>query len=210
MRRLQTTLMWHAVRGLFAVLLCLVVVPWTGCALGPDRGLRDDIVAIRQYVPNPGWLKDPADERVAGIATRVYFRSAETEKGTFVKGPFEVDLMLLSRGADGRYKRAVVHTWQFREPGVMGLRSRKAAVLGDSYLLPLHWPEDMDLAGQEIQLLYRYHRADGHVIERTGSKFRVPVPLAYLPRQGATAPTGVDRKPDRTSDSVRLRRPAEK
>ncbi len=157
--------------GLLAVGLAALVCGSIGCA----PRVANDIVAINQYTPTVPWVFDE-EGRVVGMRARVYMVSASTSRGEFVPGTIEVELRRLLPRRDGTFQRELLHTWTFPEPRARDYRIVSKSVMGNSYGLVLRWPEDLELIGEEVQLTYRYTRADGGVVTRHGSRFRVTGP----------------------------------
>lgn len=155
-----------------------------GCVTTPDAaappgGLRDDIVAIRQFYAAEPWIRDE-DGRITGLAARVYFIAPKTElgefKGVFVRGPIRAEMYVLRHQADGTYERERVCDWTFDTYQAASFRVTQASIMGYSYGLYLRWPPDVDVMGREIQVLFSFTRPDGQVVARRGSRFRVPLP----------------------------------
>lgn len=181
-------------RLLASLMLVILAGLSTGCQGFTGGTVRDDIVAIHQFLPNPPWVRDD-DGRASGLRPRVYFISAETGRGVFVPGPFAVDLVERVPTSDG-YERILRHTWSFSHREALGFRITKSSAMGESYGLVLRWPDELELGGTEIQLLYRYQRGDGRVIERGGSRVRVPLPPRMRFERGPRS------LPDRTREKT--------
>jgi hypothetical protein len=149
--------------------------------------LRDDIVQIVQFWNQPYWLQD--SERVKGFKVTVYFVSGETEKGVFVPGKILVWVYELTPTERGRYERKLVYGWEFDQAEAMAMRVNKLAVGGYFYGFPLQWPPDVSLEGKHIEIQFGYERvADKQVILSSPRRFRVPIPLEYLPPEQKTEP----------------------
>ncbi len=174
----------------FTLFLLGLPVLLTGCASNSwgAVGLRDDVVTIKQFIPTYPWIHDD-EGRSRGLQARVYFVSAETEKGVHVPGRISVDLNVLHPQPQGGYEREQVYRWEFSESEAAGFRVRTRAVLGYSYGFVLCWPDDIDLSGEEVQLTFRYHRQEGGIVERRGPRFRVPLPPGYTSPPRAAQPT---------------------
>jgi len=168
-------------------------------------------VAIRQYYSQP-WLRDD-DGRVNGMRMRVYFISAETEKGVFVTGEIRTSLEVLEPLSDGTYAREVVHEWSFDQREAGGYRILKRSIIGDSYGFVLPWPAHADLAGREVQVRFAYTRHDGRVIARRGSRFCVPEPKVEIRPQSGRATGSVwneRRRPPQGGDQSPTGQPDER
>lgn len=168
-----------------------------GCATTPDAtrppgGLRDDIVAIRQFYAAEPWIRDD-DGRVTGLAARVYFIAPRTElgdfKGVFVRGPIHAEMHALRLRPDGTYERERVCEWTFNTYEAASFRVTQPSIMGYSYGLYLRWPPEMDVMGREIQVLFSFTRPDGQVVARRGSRFRVPLPTGVPVTRPAPAPS---------------------
>lgn len=164
------------------MLAAAALLTLAGCAEGnwsTTGHLRDDVVAIHQFPPTRPWLEDE-DGRVRGLCVRLYFISAETQRGVFVPGSMEVELFALAPRPEGGYERTLMHTWTLDQREAAGYRVTKRAVMGESYGLVLWWPPELDLAGREIQLMYHYKRKDGQVISKRSSSLLVPPPRRMM------------------------------
>jgi hypothetical protein len=174
-------------------LLALVGLPAmlaAGCELFGRRdsagqsGLRDDIVAIRQYYSTQPWTWDP-EGRANGILARVYFLpTADPQgnlKGVFVSGPIRAELHTLNQRPDGSYARDLLHEWVMPPDEASVFRTVKPSILGDSYAFVLRWPTELKVAGREIQITFCYQRQDGRVVSQPSARFRVPMPGAVQP-----------------------------
>lgn len=164
-------------------------------ATRPPGGLRDDIVAIRQFYAAEPWIRDE-DGRITGLAARVYFVAPKTElgdfKGVFVRGPIRAEMYVLRLQADGTYERERVCEWTFDTYQAASFRVTQASIMGYSYGFYLRWPPDVDVMGREIQVLFSFTRPDGQVVARRGSRFRVPLPAGVTtprPALPSTAPS---------------------
>lgn len=183
--------------GALTIALALAL---SGCVTTPDAaappgGLRDDIVAIRQFYAAEPWIRDE-DGRITGLAARVYFIAPKTElgdfKGVFVRGPIRAEMYVLRYQADGTYERERVCDWTFDTYQAASFRVTQASIMGYSYGLYLRWPPDVDVMGREIQVLFSFTRPDGQVVARRGSRFRVPLPAGLpttRPAATSTAPS---------------------
>ncbi len=190
----------------WALLLCLPLAN-VGCAI--ENSMRDDVVAIRQYYSQP-WLKDD-DGRVNGMRMRVYFISAETEKGVFVPGEIRTALEVLEPLPDGTYARELVHEWRFDQREAAGFRILRKSIIGDSYGFVLPWPAHADVAGREVQVQFEYTRHDGRVIARRGSRFCVPTPRVKIRPEASREGGAVwneRRRPPQKSDNQTNGQPA--
>lgn len=136
------------------------------------------IVALWRHFP---FLKN--GDEVVGIVPRVYFVESGESKGAFVSGPIGAELYLLERDRDGRLVRGLAHEWKLDRAAAEGLRIRKVSPMGYSYGLPLQWPGDMDLAGRQVEVVFTYTRADGHVIRSSAKRLRIPLPNGVVASQ---------------------------
>jgi hypothetical protein len=148
---------------------------------------RDDIVQIVQFWNQPYWLQD--SERVSGFKVTVYFVSGETEKGAFVPGNILVWAYELTPNARGGHERKLVHGWEFTEAEAMAMRVNKVAVGGYFYGFPLQWPRELSLEGKQVEIQFGYERvADKQVVLSSPRRFRVPIPIEYVPPDQNTEP----------------------
>lgn len=148
---------------------------------------RDDIVQIVQFWNQPYWLQD--SERVGGFKVTVYFVSGETEKGAFVPGNILVKVYELVPAARGRHERKLVYGWEFSEAEAIAMRVNRRAVGGYYYGFPLQWPREVSLEGKQVEIQFGYERvADKQVVLSSPRRFRVPVPLEYVPQREKTEP----------------------
>lgn len=176
--------------GLVSTALCLCAA--TGCAaLQPAQ--RDDVVAIRNFYPSPPWVQ-PEEGQVAGVRARTYFISGETGKGRFVDGVVRVELSILQPLEEGTYERQPVHEWRYDVEQARGFRILRPSLAGESYGFVLEWPQALNLAGQTIEVTFRYERTDGKLIEGARRRFTVPLPARLRSRSPWTGPTGETQK----------------
>lgn len=172
---------------------CLLVLLCTaGCeSFGSGGGvgtapIKDDVAEIINYYPLLPWLHD-ADGRVCGLKVRTYFKSGKKEKGIFVTGPISITLNEVWREPDGRFSRKRIHDWTFSTAQADGFRIVKPAIGGDSYGFFLHWPEDLDVMGRTIEVVFYYQRSDGKFIVGRPWQRQVPLPPGFpAPRERLT------------------------
>ncbi len=180
--------------------LASLVLPLTafcaGCQTPPDTGrsraeprrgtidatkveVRDDVFQIVPYWVEPIWLQ--RRDRIVGFKATVYFRSAESNLGTFVSGDIYVWVYELVPAETGGRERKLAHVWQFNQAEAMGYRVRKRSIQGYYYGFPLTWPADLALEGKWVEIELGYERADKSVILSESHQSRVPVPAGYRP-----------------------------
>jgi hypothetical protein len=154
--------------------------PGAGVAATPPKTIdptivdtHDNIVQIVALWRQFPFLKN--GDEIVGIVPRVYFVESGESKGAFVDGPIGAELHLLERDRDGRMVRGLAHEWKLDRATAMGLRIRKVSTMGYSYGMPLRWPADMDLGGRQVEVVFTYTRADGHVIRSSAKRMRVPL-----------------------------------
>ena len=148
---------------------------------------RDDIVQIVQFWNQPYWLQ--TSERVSGFKVTVYFVSGETEKGAFVPGTILVWVYELTPTGRGGYERKLVHGWEFNQAEALAMRVNKLAVGGYFYGFPLQWPRELSLEGKQVEIQFGYERvADKQLVLSSPRRFRVPIPLEYVPPGEETEP----------------------
>ena len=148
---------------------------------------RDDIVQIVQFWNQPYWLQ--TSERVSGFKVTVYFVSGETEKGAFVPGTILVWVYELTPTGRGGYERKLVHGWEFNQAEALAMRVNKLAVGGYLYGFPLQWPRELSLEGKQVEIQFGYERvADKQLVLSSPRRFRVPIPLEYVPPGEETEP----------------------
>ena len=148
--------------------------------------IDDDVVEIINYFPLLPWTHD-ADGRVSGVKVRTYFKSGKREKGIFVTGPINVTLSEVWRQRDGRFSRERIHEWSFGRAQADGFRIVKPAIGGDSYGFFLHWPNDLDVMGRTVEIVFHYQRSDGKFIIGRPWQRQVPLPAGFpAPRERLT------------------------
>jgi hypothetical protein len=133
------------------------------------------VVAI--YDPFP-WLFDPDDDtdKALGIRIRSLFLiSAKTKKGVFGDGTVRMTLYAVQRSPESRPVREKLHEWKFDEAQAVASRVAKKTWMGYGYMFDLVWPEQINLAGQEIALGIDYIRTDGKLVRERPKYFRVMV-----------------------------------
>jgi len=150
-----------------------------------NPGLRDDIVAIRQFPPPIPWLRD-ADNRITGLCLRTYFVSAGTDKGAFVPGTISARMCTLRGRPTGGYERTPVHEWAFDVQKAEAFRIRHQSAMGSSYGFVLRWPRELNLMGQRIEVVLCYHRMDGRVVEGPACHLLVDVPPGFVVTESTT------------------------
>jgi hypothetical protein len=159
----------------------------TGCVAPGGSG--DDIVTVYHFYPVEPWLRDEVG-RVNGLSARVYFVPAGGKGGCFVPGLIKAQVFSRDRRPDGTYARTPAYEWSFDQRQAEGLRIVKRSVLGDSYVLVLRWPQELDLSGREIEVRFSYVRQDGRTIVGRGTPLAVPRATGQIPSGSATAPAG--------------------
>ncbi len=178
-------------------------------------GVSDNIVQIVKFWPREPWVRFRRDiaPAVDGIRTAsVFLVDGATRKGMFGDGTIIVDMYQIEADEEGYEVAEKVYTWSFDAEEAMPFRSRKRTVQGWGYQLRLHW-EDLDLAGQEIELRISFRRLDGQVVNSSGQRFRVPAArarrrranVAAVPRAAPPKPSPTRRAP---GGSVRSASPA--
>jgi hypothetical protein len=136
---------------------------------------RDDVIRIIPYWSQVPWLK--SSDVVVGFGVRVYFVSGETEVGTFVPGQIQILTNLLT--PEGDYlRRSLVHQKTIVGQEEVGFRVRRKSPIGYSYGFPVRWPDDLNLAGKQIEVLIRYVRTNGTTIDSASKRLRVPLSSA--------------------------------
>ncbi|MGE0481019.1 MAG: hypothetical protein AB7Q17_11160 [Phycisphaerae bacterium] len=154
-------------------------------AIDPTKiELRDDIVQVVQFWPQSPWIKDGATGRVIGFRATVYFQSSETERGAFVPGPIYALLSQVKSDSRGRVQRIPLHQWELDESQAMSFRVRKEAVMGYAYSFILKWPEEIDVSGRQVELVFGYQRQDGAIVRGQPIVRRVDLPPVGTPRPG--------------------------
>jgi len=150
---------------------------------------RDDIVAVYHFWHQMPWLRDSLG-RVVGFKTRVYFQSAQTQKGAFVPGRIFVWLRSIEPDPQGGYRRRDLHFWELDRDAAYGFRVTRESVAGYSYGFALRWPDDLRLEGREIEVEFAYERRDGRLIRGRPHRMRVPGPADIRPirHEPATRP----------------------
>ena len=83
-----------------------------------------------------------------------------TGRGLFGEGTIVVDLYRIGVDEEGNEATTKVHEWTFDAERAVPFRSKQRTALGWGYQLRLHW-EDLDVAGQEIELRISFRRPDG-------------------------------------------------
>lgn len=148
---------------------------------------RDDIVGVNQYWVQDPWIRDPSTNRVTGFMVATYFVSSATEKGAFVKGDILVTVNWLRTYSTGPVERTPLYQWELNESQSTGFRVRKKAVMGYYYGLVLKWPDNIDVAGKQIEIQISYRRASGgQVLKSTPRTFRIDPPARHAaPSMGA-------------------------
>lgn len=139
-----------------------------------DVPTHDDIVSVVKFWPQSPWIPD-ASGVPTGFSVPVYFVSAETQKGVFVKGTMHVWLYQVVRDQRGRPSRALQYEWVIPPDELVNFRVRKKSIMGYYHGLALRWPKDLDVLGKEIIIQLGYEREDGRMIRETGRNFRVPL-----------------------------------
>ncbi|MCA9242328.1 MAG: hypothetical protein KDA32_00125 [Phycisphaerales bacterium] len=140
---------------------------------------RDDIIEIIQYWPRDPW--GLRDGRVRAFRVATYFVSGKTEKGAFVDGVIRAHLYRLYADDKGDPQRELAHEWELPASEAMGFAVRKAAIGGYYYGFILSWPDDLNLGGDWVQIVFSYQRNDGREIESPPKLLRVPMDNATLP-----------------------------
>ncbi len=140
---------------------------------------RDDIIEIIQYWPREPW--GLRDGRVCAFKVATYFISGKTEKGAFIEGTIRAQVYRLYANAAGAPQRELAHEWELGPEEAMGFAVRKAAIGGYYYGFILSWPDEVDLGGDWVQVVFSYQRSDGRVIESSPKLLRVPLDNATLP-----------------------------
>ncbi len=172
--------------GILPVLLSGLALLAAGC--NAPGGLRDDIVTAYHYYRVPPWIFNE-EGRVTGLAARVYFVPAGSNKGFFVPGTIKAALHQRTRRPDGTYERTLAHEWRFDQRQAEGFQVVKRSTLGDSYGFVLRWPQELDLSGREIEIRFSYVRLDGRLIQGRPTPLPEPVPSgAPLPASQAAPP----------------------
>lgn len=161
--------------------------------------LHDDIVQVVQFWPQSLWIKDNATGRVIGFRATVYFQSSETERGAFVPGPIYALLSQVKSDSRGRVQRIPLHQWELDESQAMPFRVRKEAVMGYAYSFILKWPDEIDVTGRQVELVFGYQRQDGAIVRGQPIVRRVDLPPMGTPRPGPAlaAPTRAAPRPTR-------------
>lgn len=144
---------------------------------------RDNIVRIFTIWGNVPWITD-GDRFAIGVKARVYFVDSETERGAFVTGRIGAALYTVTPTPSGRSQRVLVHEWKLDRDQAAGYRIRRKAVTGYSYGLVLLWPEEVEVIGRQIEVVFTYERSDGTLIRSSRKRIRVPTPVGYRPTSG--------------------------
>lgn len=158
---------------LLATLGCQNPLGGAGPAGQPRDDLRDDIVSIVQFWQQFPWIRH--DERILGFFVTIYFVSAETEKGVFVREPILIWLYDTALDERGRRRRGeLLQTWTFDRRQADGFRVRKRAIGGDHYGFIVRWDESLDLAGKQVEIQFGYQRgSDQRLVLGTPRRFQV-------------------------------------
>jgi len=135
---------------------------------------RDDIASIVQFWPTVPWIKDGATGRVNGFRATVYFISSADELGAFVSGTIMARVFVLTPDARGNVERRPVYQWGLDEQAAMPFRVRKRATGGYYYGMVLKWPDELDLSGRQVEIVFSYIRGDGVEVKATPRSYRVP------------------------------------
>lgn len=203
----RSALVRSAARGLAGLVLLGVAVGGVGCqGFGSTNGFgatvyNDDIVAIRGFYNPLPWVRD-ADDRITGFCVRTYFISGRTDKGVFVPGPITAKISRLHPRLEGGYDRTLLHEWTFHEYDARTFRVQKPSIMGDSYGFVLRWPDELDVMGRTIEIVFSYRRSDGRVITGPTRQLKVLLPPGYPSPSDEERPSGA-------SPAVQLRRPAD-
>ena len=145
---------------------------------------RDDIVQIVQYWPQMPVLMESG--RPVGIQVRAYMIDAREQKGAFVPGTVEASIYTHVRKANGVVEPTLVHTWRLDERAAMGFRMTRESTMGYSYGFVLRWPEELDIYGKLVDVVFSYARGDGRVIKGAAKRFVVPLRTGYVPPGGGS------------------------
>ncbi|MEW6250616.1 MAG: hypothetical protein AB1716_08200 [Planctomycetota bacterium] len=154
---------------------------------GRRAPVSDNIVEIVPFYQEFPWVKDN-EGRYIGLTARVYFRSADTDRGVFVPGTITGAIYGLSPRPEGTYAREKLHEWKFGRALADLFRVTEPAKMGESYGLFLRWPPELDLRGREIEVVFGYERLAGQTVSGVGKRFRVPYAGTVAPQRPTTAP----------------------
>lgn len=134
-----------------------------------------NVVAVRTFVfPDP-WLSfDPeGDPDPEGFRVTVVLESGVKPKGVFGDGKIVISLYRLVPQVGGTAKREQVYEWSFTPEQALAFLSRNPRVFGWGYGFRLSWGKT-DVYGQDVQIVVRFIKPDGTVINGSPLTLRVP------------------------------------
>jgi hypothetical protein len=162
----------------------------------------DDIVFVNTYWQPQPWIMESG--RIIGMSARTYFVSSASERGVFVSGDILAWVNLIDTDGFGRSARARLVEQRFPQAEALGMRIRKRSLLGYSYGLILTLPDDVPLAGKQVEVQVGYETLDGRLVRSAPRRFRIP---ASAPPENLEAPPQ-ESVPAGPPASVRRSRPA--
>lgn len=133
---------------------------------------QDDIYEVVHFWQQLPWLYE--GNKPVGFKVPTYFLSSQTRKGTYVSGPIFVSLFRFDRAKGPEFARQLAYRWELSPADAMPFRIAKQTLLGYGYGFMLKWPDELDVAGREIDVEISYQRGDGRTIKGSSKRLRVP------------------------------------
>jgi len=139
-----------------------------------DRtGFAERICDVVCFFPIDTWksFDRAGDRNPEGFAFVLYLLDCATGRGAYAGGLVHVHMYRINHDADGKKSRELVQDWTLDHDQ---LNARKPTRLGYGYQPFLSWGKNVDVLGEEVEIVVQYESPTGDVVQAQTVHRKVP------------------------------------